>query len=122
MKDIDTLDDIKTLVDNFYISVREDDLLGPIFTYFIKDWTPHLETMYKFWQTLLLEEHTYSGSPFPPHMKLPIRSEHFERWIELFRQTIDDQFCGERAKIATQRASQIAKVFETKLELIKTDY
>ncbi len=121
MKDIETLDDIKTMVNQFYSSVREDDMLGPIFTHFIKDWTPHLETMYKFWQTLLLEEYTYSGSPFPPHVKLPIRSEHFERWVTIFHRTVDNNFCGEKAQIAKQRAEQIAHVFEAKLELIKSD-
>ncbi|MCB9187852.1 MAG: group III truncated hemoglobin [Flavobacteriales bacterium] len=121
MKDIETLDDIKTMVDHFYTSVREDDTVGPIFTFFIKDWAPHLEKMYKFWQTLLLEEHTYSGSPFPPHVKLPIRAEHFERWVEIFHRTVDDKFHGERAQIAKQRSEQIAQVFKTKLELIKTD-
>ncbi|MFD2145824.1 group III truncated hemoglobin [Mucilaginibacter antarcticus] len=64
-KQILTLDDIKLLVDTFYDRIRTDELLAPIFNQRIQDrWPIHLEKMYKFWQTVLLEEHTYFGSPF----------------------------------------------------------
>jgi hemoglobin len=66
-KDISTLDDIKLLVDSFYGRVREDSQLKDIFNERIQDrWPQHLEKMYRFWQTVLLEEHTYYGSPFVP--------------------------------------------------------
>ncbi len=71
-KEIITIDDIKVLVDSFYAKAKEDELLGPIFNGVIKDkWPEHLEKLYRFWQTILLEEQTYFGSPFVPHMKLP---------------------------------------------------
>lgn len=61
------LTDVKQLVDTFYEKVREDELLNPIFNNVIKEhWPEHLEKMYKFWQTILLEEHTYFGSPLFP--------------------------------------------------------
>jgi hemoglobin len=50
--------------------------------------------MYRFWQTILLEEHTYSGSPFPPHKQLPVAKEHFDRWMEIFTSTTDELFAG----------------------------
>ena len=57
--DIGTLDDIKLLVDTFYGKIRENELLGPIFNGILKDrWPAHLEKMYRFWQTVLLEQHT----------------------------------------------------------------
>ena len=91
--DITTIDDIKLLVDSFYGKVREDDLLADIFNNKIEDrWPQHLEKMYRFWQTVLLEEHTYFGSPFVPHAKLPVSAEHFERWLKLFYATVDDLF------------------------------
>ena len=53
------LDDIKILVDTFYDKARQDTLLGPIFEGVIEDrWPEHLEKMYRFWQTVLLGEHT----------------------------------------------------------------
>ena len=91
--DILNIDDIKLLVDTFYTKVRKDQLLSPIFNEVIKDnWPTHLEKMYRFWQTVLLSEHTYTGSPFPPHMQLPVEAQHFDRWLKLFYANIDEQF------------------------------
>lgn len=68
--DILSLEDVKLLVNTFYGKVREDETLAQIFNERIKDrWPEHLEKMYRFWQTVLLEEQTYFGAPFPPHAK-----------------------------------------------------
>ncbi|TXE09089.1 group III truncated hemoglobin [Gelidibacter salicanalis] len=115
--DIFSLEDVKTLVNTFYDKVREDELLAPIFNKVIKDrWPAHLETMYTFWQTVLLGEHTYTGSPFPPHAKLPVSKAHFDRWLELFYSTIDEQFEGEIAEEAKWRASKMAEIFQFKID------
>ena len=96
-KDIESIDDIKKLVNIFYDKIRLNDLLGPVFNHVIKDnWPEHLEKMVRFWQTILLYEHTYSGTPFPPHAKLPIEKIHFETWVALFQNTVDDLFVGEK--------------------------
>ena len=110
------LDDVKLLVDTFYGKVRADELLAPVFNNRIEDrWKLHLEKMYTFWQTLLLEEHTYNGRPFPPHAALPVDHEHFERWLSLFTQTVDELFTGGKAEEAKWRAGKIAEVFEAKI-------
>ncbi len=115
-KEITTLTDIKLLVDAFYSKVREDELLSPIFNERVKDnWPVHLEKMYTFWQTTLLGEHTYTGRPFPPHATLPVEGKHFERWVALFVQTIDELFTGEKADEAKWRATKIAEMFELKV-------
>ena len=111
-KDLVHLDDIRNLVDSFYGKVRSDELLAPIFNERIRDkWPVHLEKMYRFWQTVLLGEHTYTGSPFPPHANLPVDKTHFEQWLKLFRQTLDEQFSGEKAKEAKWRADKMAEMF-----------
>jgi hemoglobin len=116
-KDIITLDDIKTLVNTFYQKVQQDELLSPIFNEKIHDrWPQHLEKMYAFWQTVLLDEQTYFGSPFPPHRQLPVNHSHFQRWMELFTTTVDTLFEGEKAKEAKWRAGKIAEMFEAKIE------
>jgi len=116
MKDITSIEDIKNLVDTFYESVRADELIGPIFNERIQNrWPQHLEKMYTFWQTLLLNEQTYFGSPFPPHATLPVSGEHFNRWIELFTKTVDQLFSGNVADEAKWRAERMAEVFETKI-------
>lgn len=115
-KDITTLEDVRTLVNSFYSDVREDELLAGIFNEVIRDrWPEHLEKMYSFWQTVLLEEHTYYGSPFPPHAKLSIEQQHFERWLQLFGKTIDTHFSGPRAEEAKWRAEKMAEMFLHKI-------
>lgn len=116
-KEILDIADIKILVDSFYAKVRKDDLLADIFNQVIQDrWPVHLEKMYRFWQTVLLEEHTYHGSPFAPHVKLPVERDHFERWIELFYQTIDEHFTGNKSAEAKWRAAKMAEMFQYKIE------
>ncbi len=119
-KDILTLKDIKILVDAFYEKVRQDALLAPIFNGRIKDsWPQHLEKMYAFWQTVLLDGRTYLGSPFPPHARLPVDHSHFQRWMELFILTTDTLFQGEKAYEAKWRAGKMAELFESKIEYYK---
>lgn len=119
--DILNLDDVKQLVNSFYGKVREDEILAPIFNERIQDrWPEHLEKMYRFWQTVLLEEHTYHGAPFPPHAKLPVAHNHFEKWMELFNKTVDELFVGEKAEEAKWRGQKMAQMFEIKIEHYRT--
>lgn len=118
--EITSLKEIKHLVDAFYGKVRKDPLLAPIFDKAIGDhWDTHLEKMYKFWQTVLLEEHTYYGSPFLPHGKLPIKKQHFDQWLLLFKETLDTEFTGEVAEEAMWRAQKMAEMFRLKLEFME---
>lgn len=115
-RDIAHLDDVKFLVDSFYQKVLKDRLLGPVFEERINNnWIPHLEKMYRFWQTVLLEEHTYHGHPFAPHVGLPIDKKHFERWLALFGETLEENFEGERQQEAMWRARKMAEMFQIKL-------
>ncbi len=114
--DIQHLDDIKILVDKFYDRIQRDELLGPIFNGIIQDrWPEHLEKMYHFWQTILLEEHTYYGSPFPPHAKMPINKTHFDHWIGLFSKTVDELYEGEKAEKAKWQGERMASMFQFKI-------
>jgi hemoglobin len=116
-KDIESTDDIKKLVNIFYDKIRLNDLLGPVFNNVIKDkWPEHLEKMVRFWQTILLYENTYSGSPFPPHAQLPIHKIHFDTWVDLFNATVDDLFYGEKANMAKSRAIILGITFNSKID------
>jgi len=116
-KEIETIEDIRLLVDTFYGKVRKDSLIGPIFNGVIGDqWPVHLEKMYRFWQTVLFDdEQTYYGAPFPPHAKLQIDGQHFDTWLALWHGTIDDFFTGERAAEAKWRGDKMAAMFLSKL-------
>jgi hemoglobin len=120
--DILTFDDIKLLVDTFYERIRTSELLAPIFNERIQDnWAVHLEKMYKFWQTVLLGEHTYFGSPFFPHANLPVDQQHFAAWLALFNTTVDDLFTGDKAEEAKWRANKMAELFEAKIHHIRNN-
>lgn len=120
MKDIENINDIQLLVDSFYSKIRNDEQLGPIFNGIIKDrWPEHLEKMYRFWQTILLDDQTYFGSPFIPHAKMPVDKSHFEQWIKLFSETVDENFAGEKAEQAKWQGQRMADMFHYKIEYIK---
>ena len=114
-QDILNINDIKLLVDSFYEKVKMNNLLAPVFNEKIQDWPAHQEKMYRFWQTVLLGEHTYFGSPFPPHAQLPVEHEHFQTWMTLFMDTIEELFTGEKAEEAKWRAGKMAELFEVKI-------
>ncbi|MEO8721121.1 MAG: group III truncated hemoglobin [Ginsengibacter sp.] len=121
-KDILSLEDIKILVDTFYGKVRADSLIGPIFDERIQNrWPQHLAKMYAFWQTVLLGEHTYYGSPFPPHAQLPVSKIHFEKWLALFAETLNELFSGKIAEEAIWRANKMAVMFQYKIEHYKNN-
>jgi hemoglobin len=121
-KDVANIEDIQLLVDAFYTKVKADDLLGSIFNGVIQDrWPEHLDKMYRFWQTVLLGEHTYYGSPFAPHAKLPMEKKHFDRWLKLFEETLDEYFSGTIAEEAKWRAAKMAEMFQYKIAYYKNN-
>jgi hemoglobin len=115
--DIQTVEDVKFMVDSFYKKVNQDELLSPVFNDFAKvDWVSHLPKMYLFWESILFSTGAYQGRPFQKHIPLPISLEHFDRWIELFTNNVDSHFAGEKAELAKNRALTIAHIFKTKLK------
>src|SRR5688572_4242998 len=95
-KDITTREDIKLLVNRFYEKVNKDSLLSPVFSHV--DWPHHLPIMYDFWSSMLFGDQTYRGNPFQKHLPLPIKSQHFEQWLKLFTETVNENFAGEKAE------------------------
>ncbi len=118
--DIQSMEDICLLVNTFYERIRAHELLGPIFADKISDnWQPHLDKMYRFWQTVLFDAHTYSGSPFPPHAQLPVTQLHFDEWLKLWHSTVDEFYEGEKADEAKWRGDKMAALFYHKIEYYK---
>ena len=115
--DIKDKSDIKKVIDAFYTRVREDELLSPIFQKRIPadDWQPHLDVMYNFWNTVIFAQEGYRGNPFSKHLNLGIEKLHFDRWINLFHQTVDDMYAGPNAIEMKERAVKMRMLFESKL-------
>jgi hemoglobin len=105
-----TEENIRRLVDAFYVRVRADSVLGPIFERAIPgDWQPHLEKMYAFWSAVMLTSGRYKGNPVVKHFAIPgMAPELFTRWLALFdaacRELFDDAvsaaFRGKAERIA----------------------
>ena len=105
------LDDamLTQLVHGFYDRVRADALLGPVFADRIPDWGPHLAQMVDFWSSVALMTGRYHGAPMPKHLPLPIERAHFDRWLELFRQTATEICPPQGAAWVIERAERIAR-------------
>jgi hemoglobin len=81
---------IGTLVDRFYDKVRRDPTIGPVFNRAVHDWAEHKQLLTSFWCSVALRAGTYRGNPMGAHRPHPIRPEHFDHWLDLWRET-----CGE---------------------------
>jgi hemoglobin len=116
------MEQIKLLVDTFYEKVNQDDLLASVFNdEAAVGWAEHLPKMYAFWATQLIGSGNYYGRPFLPHSELNIEAAHFDRWLQLFIRTVDENFIGEVANLAKTKATNIAYIFQLKLGLIKCE-
>jgi hemoglobin len=78
---------LATLVDRFYEHVRSDPELGPVFNAAIDDWPEHKRMLTAFWSSVALGTRAYRGNPMAAHRPHPIRLEHFDRWLSLWRST-----------------------------------
>ncbi len=123
-KAIENRADVENLVNTFYGRVQKDDLIGPIFNRVIENrWEEHLEKMYQFWETILFEEtYTYRGRPFPKHIPLGLEEKHFNRWISIFNETLEDLFLdNEEYQKAKKQAQTMATLFLSKLEFFNQE-
>ncbi len=119
-KDIQTQDDIKLLVNNFYKKATVNEYLGYIFNDVAKvNWEHHLPVMYAFWESVLLGVIGYKGNPIDAHFhlneKIPLTADHFNIWKSLFLETVDENFEGEVAKMAKEKAISIADLMFFKI-------
>ena len=110
---------VKRLVDVFYAKVNRDPLVAPVFNETAKvDWAAHLPTMYRFWESMLFGTGNYQGAPFPKHAVLPVEQKHFERWLTLFVDMIDENFSGPRSEEAKSHALSIADTFAQRMGVL----
>ena len=120
MRDLDNRAAIELMVRNFYRDAATDDLLGPIFAGMHVDWPAHIAKLTDFWSFLVLRERGYTGQPLrahePVHERFPFAQAHYERWLELFVDTVDDSFRGPGAELAKQRAAKMVNALQRLIE------
>ena len=111
--EITTQDNVDHLVRSFYTKVLKDELLSPHFAGI--DLEHHLPRIAAFWALILIDKEGYKGNVFDKHVHLDINNSHFDRWVQLFTQTVDEYFIGEKAELAKQRAKLLQYTFVSKL-------
>jgi hemoglobin len=102
---------IALLISHFYIAVRHDAVLAPVFEAAIPDeeWPEHLETMRRFWSSVVLTSGRYSGNPVAVHRAVQgLERPLFVRWLALFEATVRELFAPEPAANLITKANRIA--------------
>ena len=115
--DIRDRDDVAQLINRFYEKVRANETIGYIFNDVAKvNWEHHLPVMYDFWENVLFHTGTYVRNAVAVHKNLnqltPLKREHFEEWLTLWKQTVDEIFEGPNAELVKQRAQSIATIMQ----------
>ena len=113
--------DVARLVDEFYRRAFADPLIGSIFTDVARmDLDRHLPIMCDFWETVLFRAGLYRRNALQAHLDLsarfPLQQEHFERWLALWVENVDEHFAGEKAELAKIQATRIAGSIHRRLE------
>jgi hemoglobin len=103
---------IHAVVHGFYVQVRRDPAIGPIFNRVIaeEDWPSHLAKMCDFWSSVLLMTGRFKGAPMVAHARIAeLRPTHFARWLHLFRQTVEALCPPDAAGLFVAKSELIAK-------------
>lgn len=116
-KEITQLSDVELLMRQFYDKVLVDPLLSPHFEGL--DIEAHLPRITAFWAFILLDMEGYKGNVMDKHLHLNIGKEHFERWVTLFTETVDELYIGPKAELAKQRARVLQYTFQSKMEHLR---
>lgn len=110
--DLDSRERIDALLDAFYGEALEDALLGPVFRAADMDLATHLPRIASFWERSLLGTGEYTGRPMQVHRHLMetagLAEQHFARWLELWRETVESRYAGPLADQAVRDAGRMA--------------
>jgi hemoglobin len=52
---------------------------------------------------------------------LPVGIEHFNQWLKLFYETVDENFEGEKAERMKWQGQRMAEMFHSKIEYYKNN-
>ncbi len=115
LTDIKDKQDIEKLVNQFYDRVLKDEILSPFFKNL--NFEKHLPKMVHFWSFVLFDESGYTTNVTDKHMNMQLKKEHFDRWLALFTETLDELFKGEKVEMARSRANLISWTISSKMNL-----
>ncbi|MGQ7830037.1 group III truncated hemoglobin [Altererythrobacter sp. Z27] len=108
---------IDRIVERFYASVREDELLAPIFAARVADWPHHLARMKLFWAAVLRGEGGFAGNPMLKHAVITgLGQGEFDRWLALFERALALEASNAAAAQILRRAEMIAASLRAGIE------
>lgn len=114
-KALENRQDIEKLVRLFYQNIRNNTEINYIFDIIpAQRWEYHLDKMFRFWSSILIEENSYHDNPMLKHIKLnekiPLTFRHFDVWLEIWIKTVNSLFEGPLAEEAIIRAKTIKEM------------
>ena len=94
-------EDIQQVVESFYRKALRDAMIGFHFRH-IQDLSTHIPRLTSFWELQLNGQTTHPlDHPFsliPTHQKMGIKRGQLDRWVVLFKQTLQETFSNQNDK------------------------
>ena len=120
MTDIETTADLIFLMETFYSKALADEQIGHFFTKVAPlNMQTHITLIVSFWESVLFDKAGYKGNVMEVHQHLhqlsPFIPAHFDRWVQIFKETVNALFAGVNTEKILQRAESIATVMKIKL-------
>lgn len=115
-----THDDLFRVVGDFYSRVREDSMLKEPFSSVV-DWEEHVRRLTHFWW-IRFGGKAYLFSHYDPvskHFYAGFNQEFLDRWLSLFRQTLENHLKPEQAELWKIVSERMGESLMMKNEMFK---
>jgi len=118
--DLDSAEEIFEMVTRQYADVVQDDLLAPYFSFEPGklDWQAHIGSVSDYWLHVVLLAPDYDIDVIEGHRHL---HEHraftpalFDRWLQIFVDTVDGGWSGPNASLAKKRATGMSRAMASR--------
>lgn len=113
-RDLDDVEEVHEMVTRLYVDITQDELLGPYFEFGpgFMDWLAHIGNVTDYWAHVLLFTPDYQIDTIehhrPLHEREPFTPELFDRWLQIFEDTIEGGWSGPISTRAVKRATGMA--------------
>lgn len=119
-QDLDSHANIASFLQLFYDKLLNDAILAPIFLDVANiDIRVHLGHIQAYWEKLLLGENNYQRHTMNIHRALhgkrALTEAEFDRWLDFYISTVDENFAGTNADKAKRIAGHIADNMKTRI-------
>ncbi len=122
LQDSITLENIETLVTQFYHKAMDDEQIGHYFLVELgedienEEWKKHIDILVSFWGTVFLDEKLYFSDPYGPHFTIVgLEEKDFIRWMSLFTKAAEQVYIPEIAAQFKEKGIHYSKDFMRRL-------